>query len=281
VSPSPGEAREGPLSIRAFFPPEVPGLRVVRYRTDGRLWRAVKERYSVMMTYAGQAEWTCDGEVRYSTPGTLDIKQRGDVYRDLRRDGPACFQVFAFDESLVAEARERLCLPASSRLLHAQLARELPVAAPFVRLHALFADEGPRPSSALALQTAATEALLALVGCFGASPPAPMRRSSRSVRRASEALHSSLEEGISLDALAGHAGLDKFHLCRAFREEVGMPPHAYLTHLRVSRAMGLLTQGRSPSYVAPLVGFYDQSQLNRHFKRIVGLTPGQFARSVQ
>ncbi|NVJ19657.1 helix-turn-helix transcriptional regulator [Myxococcus sp. AM011] len=271
-----------PLSIRAFFPPEVPGLRVVRYRTDGRLWRAVKERYSVMMTYAGRAEWTCDGEVRYSTPGTLDIKQRGDVYRDLRRDGPACFQVFAFDEALVAEARERMRLPASSRLLHAQLARELPAAAPFVRLHALFTDEGPRPSSsALMLQTAAIEALSALVGCFGASPSAPMRHSSRSVRRAFEVLHASLEEGISLDALAGHAGLDKFHLCRAFREEVGMPPYAYLTHLRVSRAMGLLTQGRSPSSVAPQVGFYDQSQLNRHFKRIVGLTPGQFARSVQ
>jgi AraC-like DNA-binding protein len=93
-------------------------------------------------------------------------------------------------------------------------------------------------------------------------------------------LHAALEQGITLNALAQQAGLDKFHLCRAFREEVGMPPYAYLTHLRISRAMGLLARGQGPSEAALRVGLYDQSQLNRHFKRIVGLTPGQSARAV-
>lgn len=44
---------------------------------------------------------------------------------------------------------------------------------------------------------------------------------------------------------------------------VWRPPH--LPDAQVSRAE---------------VGLYDQSQLNRHFKRIVGLTPGQYARAV-
>ncbi|WP_342379371.1 AraC family transcriptional regulator [Myxococcus stipitatus] len=280
MSPASAQVRDGPLAIFAFFPPEVPGLRVVRYRADGRLWRAVKERDSVTMTFSGRAEWMCGGEVRSSEPGTLDLKQRGDSYRDLRRDGPACFQVCAFDESLVAEARESLGLPASARLRRFQLAKELPAAAPFVRLHALFAAEKQGVGDALALQTAATEALSALMGCFG-EPEAPLRRPSRHVRKAFEVLRASLEEGIMLDALARLAGQDKFHLCRAFREEAGISPYAYLTHLRISRAMGLLTQGQTPSQVAPQVGLYDQSQLNRHFKRIVGLTPGQFARTVQ
>src|SRR5258706_15796629 len=33
-----------------------------------------------------------------------------------------------------------------------------------------------------------------------------------------------------------------FPLCRAFRDEVGLPPHAYLVHLRIARALALLLQ---------------------------------------
>jgi len=86
---------------------------------------------------------------------------------------------------------------------------------------------------------------------------------------------------VTLDALADHAGTDKFHLCRAFRAEVGLPPHAYLTRLRIMRAKQLLAAGVKPSEVAQRVGLYDQSQLNRHFRHLVGTTPGAYAREHQ
>lgn len=41
------------------------------------------------------------------------------------------------------------------------------------------------------------------------------------------------------------------------------------------------TGGLSQAEVAVSVGFYDQSQLHRHFKRILGLTPGAFACAVR
>lgn len=66
---------------------------------------------------------------------------------------------------------------------------------------------------------------------------------------------------ISLDDRAAHAGLDKFHLCRAFRTQIGMPRHAYLTQLRVMCAKQLLVAGGvRPSDIAPRVGFYDQAR---------------------
>jgi AraC-like DNA-binding protein len=86
-----------------------------------------------------------------------------------------------------------------------------------------------------------------------------------------------LAEPLTLDELAAHARLDKFHLCRAFREQVGMPPHAYLTQLRILHAKELLAAGAKPRDIAPQIGLYDQSQLNRHFRRIVGMTPGEFS----
>ena len=68
-------------------------------------------------------------------------------------------------------------------------------------------------------------------------------------------------------SIAAHTRLDKFHLCRALRDEVGSPPHAYVTHRGVSRAQGLLAGGMSQAEVAASVGLYDQSRLHRHFKR--------------
>jgi len=123
--------------------------------------------------------------------------------------------------------------------------------------------------------TLVAETLSEIVG----SSPAPGERAPRAVRRARAFLHDALAGKITLDALAEHAGLDKFHLVRAFRHEVGLPPYEYLTHLRVSRARALHERGVLGAEAAQAVGFYDESQLHRHFRRIVGMAPGGYARS--
>ena len=58
-----------------------------------------------------------------------------------------------------------------------------------------------------------------------------------------------------------------------------MPPHAYLTHLRIARAKSLLLRGVRASEIAPLVGLYDQAQLTRHFRRLVGTAPARYAKT--
>ena len=63
------------------------------------------------------------------------------------------------------------------------------------------------------------------------------------------------------------------HLVRAFSREYGMPPHRYLTGRRVDLARRYLLDGHPPAEVATLAGFYDQSHLNRHFRRMLGVTP--------
>jgi len=103
-------------------------------------------------------------------------------------------------------------------------------------------------------------------------------QASRPVRRARAFLQEALAEKVSLDDLANYAGLDKFHLVRAFRSEVGLPPYEYLTYLRVSRARELLLRGALVAEAAQAVGFYDESQLHRHFRRIVGMPPGAYAK---
>lgn len=93
--------------------------------------------------------------------------------------------------------------------------------------------------------------------------------------RISEYIDSRLSENVSLDALAGIAGLSVFHFARAFRQTFGMPPHSYLLRRRIERALRLVQQTElSLSEIALSTGFSDQSHFARHFRRLTGMTPG-------
>jgi AraC-like DNA-binding protein len=107
--------------------------------------------------------------------------------------------------------------------------------------------------------------------------PVPVGRERRPVIRAVAYMRANLAADLTIDDLAACAALSPFHFVRSFRKVTGLPPHAYLTQLRLDRARRLLAEGEAPSAAALAVGFYDQSHLTRHFKRTYGITPGQYA----
>jgi AraC family transcriptional regulator len=74
------------------------------------------------------------------------------------------------------------------------------------------------------------------------------------------------------------ARLSVFHFARQFKAATGLPPHRYVIARRVERARQLLQNADAFSLaeVAAHAGFSDQSQFSHHFKRLVGVTPGQF-----
>ena len=86
-----------------------------------------------------------------------------------------------------------------------------------------------------------------------------------------------LDSGLTLEQLAAVAHLSPYHFARQFKVATGLPPHQYVVARRVERAQQLLHQGDySLAEVAARTGFSDQSQFCHHFKRLVGVTPGQF-----
>ena len=84
---------------------------------------------------------------------------------------------------------------------------------------------------------------------------------------------------LRLEDLAAGVDLTTFQLIGLFKRTVGLTPHAYLTQVRLGMACRHLRHAAAPADVASAVGFYDQSALNRHFKRCYGITPLQFARA--
>jgi AraC-like DNA-binding protein len=98
------------------------------------------------------------------------------------------------------------------------------------------------------------------------------------VEEARAYLHAHFQEDISLDELAKVAGLNRAYLIRTFKKKVGLPPHAYLTQLRLSEAKKQLTRSIPIAQVALNTGFADQSHFSRVFKHIYGMTPGAYAK---
>lgn len=103
-------------------------------------------------------------------------------------------------------------------------------------------------------------------------------RDSRAVQQVLEYLAAHYAESVSLEQLATIAHLKPLRLLRVFQHDVGLPPHAYLLQLRINRAKALLALDMPIAQVATETGFSDQSHLNRHFKRWVGVTPGHYAK---
>jgi AraC-like DNA-binding protein len=101
-------------------------------------------------------------------------------------------------------------------------------------------------------------------------------RESSAVTLAREFLDENYDRDIGLERLSELTELSPYHLNRIFRREVGMPPHAYQIQRRIARAKVLLRQDWPIADVAHHTGFADQSHFTRHFKRMVGVTPGQF-----
>jgi AraC-like DNA-binding protein len=244
-----------------LVPVSLPGLRVMRATTDA-VRVGLKEQHVVARVEHGCSQWWALGKIWRSGPGSILLKQPGDVHRDVTHDGPITFQAIL----LPAQEFER-CRDESTRLAPPLLLPDDERGLSFHRLH----DAVTAGADRLALEVALTEAIAAFSALKKARP-----EHTRPVRRALAYLRERVADTFTLDELALHAGLDKFHLCRAFRAQVGMPPHMYLTHLRIERAKQLLEAGTRASEVAPQVGLYDQSLLNRHFRRIVGTTPGRY-----
>ncbi|WP_406444166.1 AraC family transcriptional regulator [Streptomyces sp. NBC_01613] len=99
-------------------------------------------------------------------------------------------------------------------------------------------------------------------------------------RRLRELLDEHVVDGLTLDEAAGLVHAHPAHLVRAFSTAYGIAPHQYLNSRRVDRARRLLLDGRPPGEVASATGFFDQSHLTRHFRKLVGVTPGRYAKTV-
>jgi AraC family transcriptional regulator len=101
-------------------------------------------------------------------------------------------------------------------------------------------------------------------------------------RKAVEYIEEHLAEPISLAALAQLADLSPNHFCRTFSRSFGMPPHRYHARRRIEFAKTLLAKhGESVTEIALAVGYSETSAFSAAFRRVTGVTPSTYRRSVR
>ena len=82
--------------------------------------------------------------------------------------------------------------------------------------------------------------------------------------------------------LVRRSGLPKRTFDRRFRAATGYSPLAYIQALRIEEAKQLLeTTSRPVDAIAREVGYEDMASFRRLFRRLAGMTPGEYRRKFQ
>jgi AraC family transcriptional regulator len=103
------------------------------------------------------------------------------------------------------------------------------------------------------------------------------------LRAVVEYIEEHLDAGPTQEQMAAIARLSPIYFAWQFNRATRLPPHQHVIARRVERAKQLLQTDSdfSLTEVAASAGFSAQSQFSHHFKRLVGVTPGQLRTRVR
>ena len=242
-----------------------------------RYARHSHEGYALGIVEAGAHAFAARGAVWTAIAGRVVIVNPDDAHDGgpAARDGGYSYRMIYVDGGVLAAALEevtgrRLATPFFPRAVVDDPA----LAGRLLRLHRSL----EHPKARLEREALLITALVELARRHGGTAPhgGPHGSSPRAVTLALDYLQENFAEDLSLAQLAALAGVDRFHLLRAFRRSLGLPPHLFQTQLRLRHAKQLMLAGEKPAMAAVAAGFADQSHLIRKFKAAYGVTPGQY-----
>lgn len=261
-------------SIRLTRPPGLDGVELVQIHRSTQRWGGYVKSWDLCFVAEGAARWRYRGRSMRTEAGQLRLKEPGERFVTEGVDAPTTLQIVQLSPARVASWLE--ALPSSRRhfgALQVSLSPERQRQAQQLIARLAGEEEG------LSRDTALCALLDGLLTPHLEETPRPQRAPPRAMRRVYELIYARRFETLSLAELAALAGVHEVVLVRAFRRAYGIPPHALQLELRVQAARAALARGASGAELAAELGFFDQSHFIRHFKRIVGVTPRQYARA--
>jgi AraC family transcriptional regulator len=100
-------------------------------------------------------------------------------------------------------------------------------------------------------------------------------------KRVAQYIGEHLAEDPSLATLADVVRLSPYHFVRTFKQSFGLPPHRYMSRLRVEQAKALLANpAMSVTQVGFNLGFSETSSFTTTFRKHTGLTPTAYRRGL-
>lgn len=106
-----------------------------------------------------------------------------------------------------------------------------------------------------------------------AQRPAPIRPSNGRILELLEYIDQNLCQELSIDHLAQHSFMSKYHMMRLFRAETGQSITGYITVRRLNLAREWIQQGKSATESCFAAGFGSYSAFTRAYHQHFGTTP--------
>lgn len=94
-------------------------------------------------------------------------------------------------------------------------------------------------------------------------------------------INSHLDSNLSIDNLASRFYMSKYNLMHKFKKQTGYSIHSYIQQKRLIMAHSLIKSGRPATEVCVECGFGDYSSFVRAFKKMYGLSPKKYYKSLQ
>ena len=203
----------------------------------------------------------------------------------VRYNASPSFFAIALDESFVTEISQKAFDKGYDFAIRTSIGIQDPVIARLGALGRRELSEGG-PGGSLYLEGLAAMLTVHLLRSYGSPECSPIPHrgglAPRQMRRVLDYIDAQLTDELGLVELAAIAGLSPHHFVEAFKISVGKPPHRFVMERRVQRALELLRDDdRTIAEIAHAAGFSSQSHLTVNFRRVAGLTPGRFRRSLR
>lgn len=96
------------------------------------------------------------------------------------------------------------------------------------------------------------------------------------IKSAMEYVRKNLSEQLSLDVLAAHIGVSKYHLSHEFKSATGLTIVTYINLCRCMEARQMILDGVPVSHAAVACGFENMSYFTRTFKRFYCCVPSAY-----
>jgi len=259
-----------------FFKVALKGIDAMSATTLRTYPRHTHDQYGIgVIDSGGHASLSGRGQVE-AGPGSLIFVNPGEVHDGRALGGrPRSWRMLYLEPAALVAARDDVL----------EGATQAPdFAAP------VFADErlrrafdsafgsatGRDESSQEMVAEIATLRLVALLAVNLSSKSRPGSTSTISIRRTRDRIDADPAANLTLAGLAAETGASRFQLLRAFAQEFGLTPHAYIVQQRLALARRLIRAGSTLVDAASAAGFSDQSHLTRAFARQFGVTPARY-----
>ncbi|WP_420413487.1 AraC family transcriptional regulator [Roseibium sp.] len=101
------------------------------------------------------------------------------------------------------------------------------------------------------------------------------------IARTIQFLSARLNEPVTIDDMAAHAGMSRAVFHRKFKQATSMSPIQFAKSMRLNHAAMKIAGGMNVSEAAWDVGYASSSQFSREFKRLYGQSPKQWGQATQ